>query len=919
MRTITAAQQGVLDNGNQAELVRVQVKDAGGTWRDLTTYPGFNAVKSVTWTENINDRHATFDITLFRELYSLSLSPYVSASALNRGFDPSASFAALLALNRELKIEVAIIAMDAQPQSGDWFEVFHGRIDTVDPGAAEGVELTGRALSGRLSQQYIKFERVYSYAVDGGHSVALRVWEADQVYNLDEYLLPASRADATSTNSADSGFNKFLKNSQAGTTGTTEPTWTTGSAQTDGSAKWDYIGAPTTAGNAVEQVMQNILDDNKGSGDPTVTLYTPSSPGWNIRQFIQQREFTLDAIVALAQQIGWDVRYLWRSGTAQFELTFYLPQRTSPTVLFTFGKSDYATPTQLKVDISTIRNTVRVIYGDRSDLWPDGTPKRKIIEVADSTSITKYGELWMEVQEDQTSQIDSSTEASAMALAALSDLKEPTAELDVPLMRGFPWVELNDYYTFSANGLQWDSDQSLAVVQYQHRHENGKLKTTLQTRGLPTIGANAWIGKRVNPRVPPKFFPHQSVQFNGTTTPGASINPIVGGHRIELAQGVDKRQLAEEYEHHVYTGSGATLDSSTLKAISKGRTLEVADLIPGKTYYHRVVPRFRNAERLIRGQPCREQSFVAGRASSGHVNEGIAVGDMPLNGGFETRLDGSGMPDHWTIINGSFGTDFDVMTDGNGISGGNYLKVINGTGALSKARSAMIPLINDDSLNSGVRLTQRYVLSAWVKTDAGNSAGNNLFVVAQGVDYTGALIGAMGSSGVSFVASNSNLGKWQRIEAVVHCDTFPTMRGVYVYVYQDTGGSVGTKYYVDEVRIWRLGSPWYIVNNTTYFTDNYQSLPAFANSWVADVTTPAFRRDPWGYVELKGSIKNGTIGAKAFTLPVGFRPAEQKRFAVISGFSTLAELDVATNGDVTPASGSNSWVSLDGVRFWPYS
>src|ERR1700690_2973582 len=129
MRTIPAAQQGVLGAGGQAEYVRVSVKDSGGTFRDLTTYPGFNALVSVKWTEQIDNPHATFDITLKRELFQLSLSPFVQASALNLGFAYPGTFAALLALNRELKIEAAIVAMDTAPSSGDWFEVFHGRIE----------------------------------------------------------------------------------------------------------------------------------------------------------------------------------------------------------------------------------------------------------------------------------------------------------------------------------------------------------------------------------------------------------------------------------------------------------------------------------------------------------------------------------------------------------------------------------------------------------------------------------------------------------------------------------------------------------------------------------------------------------------------------------------------------------------------
>ena len=74
MRTITAAQQAVLDSGVQSEHVRVSVKDATAVWRDLGSYPGFNAVRGVRWSEKVDDPHMTLSLTLKRELYRLSLS-----------------------------------------------------------------------------------------------------------------------------------------------------------------------------------------------------------------------------------------------------------------------------------------------------------------------------------------------------------------------------------------------------------------------------------------------------------------------------------------------------------------------------------------------------------------------------------------------------------------------------------------------------------------------------------------------------------------------------------------------------------------------------------------------------------------------------------------------------------------------------
>lgn len=629
----------------------MSVKDSGGTFRDLGTYPGWNAVRSVRWGESVEDPHMTADIVLAREQHLLSLSPFMQASALNKGFDPAGAFAALLALTREVKIEVAIMPVDRQPESGDWFEVFRGRIDTIDVANGPNIRISCRDLGGRLAQQFIKYEYVMAYASVAGSAVPLRIWDQEMVVLLNDYMLPATRGDG------DSGEDKFFIASQAGTTGDVEPIWGTGTAIPDdslgGTVEWDYVGAPSTGGFAVEQVIQNILTKFKASSDPTVTLYTPTSPSWAIRQFLQGREFVLSACRKLANQIGWDTRYKWRSGTSQFEFTLYEPERASPSVAYTFTKSEYGEPKALKVDIAKIRNSVRVIYADRADLHPDGTPKRKEINVSDSASITKYGELWMEIQEDFNSQVDTSTEATRLANAALSDCKEPTAEFSVPISRGFPWVELGDYYTFGFNNLHFSSSQSLAVTAYGHVFDGGKrISTELQLRGVPTIGAGTWISRSAHPTQVQLQQPHRFQTLNGTTTPTAQLSNEVGGFSIRMAEDPDKAQLLEgETELHISRDSNFTPDSSTLKSVFRGQSKTVSDLVPGVPYHIRTVPRKFNTGRLVRGQPSAEQTYTAARAKAGHYDTGSLQSHLPLNGNFEHASDDLSIapPDQWEV------------------------------------------------------------------------------------------------------------------------------------------------------------------------------------------------------------------------------------------------------------------------------
>lgn len=96
-----------------------------------------------------------------------------------------------------------------------------------------------------------------------------------------------------------------------------------------------------------------------------------------------------------------------------------------------------------------------------------------------------------------------------------------------------------------------------------------------------------------------------------------------------------------------------------------------------------------------------------------------------------------------------------------------------------------------------------------------------------------------------------------------------------------------------------------------------QGAAPFQNSWVAwgaGEALPGYWKDPFGFVVLKGVIKSGTINQVAFTLPPGYRPAEKQIVAVISN-GAIGRVDIATNGEVTPVAGNNTYVSLNNIRF----
>lgn len=93
--------------------------------------------------------------------------------------------------------------------------------------------------------------------------------------------------------------------------------------------------------------------------------------------------------------------------------------------------------------------------------------------------------------------------------------------------------------------------------------------------------------------------------------------------------------------------------------------------------------------------------------------------------------------------------------------------------------------------------------------------------------------------------------------------------------------------------------------------------PAFTNSWVnygTGYNTAAFMKDHNGRVFLKGCITSGTMSQSAFTLPAGYRPAQQNVFGVVSN-NLFGQVAITSSGTVVPTVGKNAWVSLDGISF----
>jgi hypothetical protein len=231
-------------------------------------------------------------------------------------------------------------------------------------------------------------------------------------------------------------------------------------------------------------VMQAILDDNNAG----VALHVEGDPEAGVYDYRQERESVMDALQALAQTVGWIVRYEYDENDVA-RLTLRAPDRGATVPAWTFGPSDYKDVTRLDMDITDIRNAVRVEY------LPPGAVQHVGVTAIDQASIDRYGRRALIIREGSDSPIRLESQALAMANPARDDLAHPHAEQEIETLFFWP-VRLGDLYRFTANGIHYDTDQDWAVVGYRHSLSRTEHRTHITVRGKPAGGYLTWLGRQ---------------------------------------------------------------------------------------------------------------------------------------------------------------------------------------------------------------------------------------------------------------------------------------------------------------------------------------------------------------------------------------------------------------------------------------
>jgi hypothetical protein len=860
---------------------------AGPTWGSGAAEGNADPVLKVDVEQGI-DSFRTARVTLQRQFGLYSLAPLVSTG------NPLYSTEPPIAVGRRIVI-TAELTMPDSSLSTSTETIFDGYIDEVT-WPEDDMLLVCTDKSAKLRDTWIETERVYCFAQGANATKGCIVWR-DNVppFALNDLALPS-----------DAKFNGHFYKATAvsGSQAFLEPVWPTGTGATvvSGGVTFTEAGLVSdTTGTALETLIQQVLNDN-GLGS-LVTLQTPVSPTWFVKPFLQQRESVMDAIQAMVDQLGWWVRFEWNTGLSKYELTLAQPNRTSSTTHKTLLADEEIECSDLSVDLWSIRNVIRVLYGATGNRDAQGNPLRITLEVSDSASIAKYGRRFMEVAEGGSSAIDTSTEATRFAQGILDDLKEPTIGLGLSFPCDF-YLELGDRIAVPADGLRFTAPQTLAVESLKHSFEANGARTSVTLRGAPAARREEWLtyDGLVN-----KGDVHQVSMHNTTGIGAAAVaaGAIVGGGRIQVTDTRSKKALLQAYEYHLSKSSGFTPDSTTLIAAGEHRTVENTQLIPGKTYYSKVIPWARNASRIVRASPSAEVSFVAGRASAGHLDSQV-IAKGPPNGKFQHALDDLSQfpPDHWTLIGGAGwldSLDYFWASDGNV---GRYL-------------SARLPGVGGPSgkqLQSGSwpipRGVARAKFFATVRPQGTLSAGRELVF---DFDFYAqeTLVTSVGAASLAVPYNVAAANVWADYSGDIDIPAGANFVRMRVYK-----GNSSSAYGFDFSGLYFEPSIPLSVPGWTGVT--YQN--SFTDYSAGTHVAVGYTKDQSGFVRLRGLAKRATVALNTalFTLPAGYRPPAVTGFPVVgNGRHATLEIDSGGVVRVIAADDANwsTYIMLEGINF----
>lgn len=778
MRSVTANELAVLLKQERAAHARVKVLRSG-TWVNLSDLEGRDWVHEVRVQDGVDAACVQFKATLELAQFFLNLSPFVDASKLNAS-------GALIVLNRPVVIEMAVVPLDVQPQATDWHEVFRGAIDAYKINRAT-IEIRGRDQGGRLLDTWMETQRVYGTASGVRAELVMQDLLDDYSQDLETLVATYTWNGTTTVTTSDTSevdvgdyvglteaplfeIASIVPNTSITISNPSNRTIPTGSSAT----VW-IAGESRVTLYAVNGTLSDPLYRNGGTWD--------DSPDWLVKTFKQGKRRLLTALQEdIARQIGWQVRYRWHSNLAAFALTFYEPDRSKTTPDEEFSDDFIADLSEVGLSIADIRNRVRVTYGTADD--------RTTTTRNDTSSQDKYGLRAMDIAESSSSLIDTLIEANALGDAALSDLAEPTALAGFVLPLFWP-AEVGDLYRWLATSRYFDSDQDLAVSSVVHAvsHKQAS-RTTVEVRGKPSGGLRRWLELETLPGIAP-----EADHYADAAASNVAIESNLMGIIVTYDDPRTMDPPIDDWAYtrcHVATSSGFTPSAANLKGSGRQTRFEVAGLVPGQTYYAKLII----IDEAGNVAATSTQVLVATQlVGPYHENPESEKATLTFNPDFNAQtLDPTThMPDRWAEHYGSYGASADIYYSTSvQLSGGRSLHFRAVATASVGAVSEWFPVTEGDLYKVRARF-----LSDAVDSDA------QIYVMVEFEDINKTappLSSFYGTYDIGSVTADV----WYDVENYIQVVAPSTARYGRVLVYRTySGGSVSPNIYVDRAELVR--------------------------------------------------------------------------------------------------------------------
>ncbi len=243
----------------------------------------------------------------------------------------------------------------------------------------------------------------------------------------------------------------------------------------------------------MEDVIQKMLDDHLGPGE--ITLYTPTSPSFVLKQFEIGDMSLMEMVNKVAAKASMVCRYRYDDAD-DFLLTLYAPVRDAEPgdEDWTLGPSEYLEVPQARLDLNGVRNQIKLIYREAA------SPTLEEVDITqeDTASVERFGgphgifrRMIIDLADEPHFPM-TSVQAAALVQSMLSDIAFPPFmhQYEAP---GFWIVQLGDYGKFVANGVHYDNDQYGGVDYIRHTIANGNLRTVIGVGGQPKGRYRQWL------------------------------------------------------------------------------------------------------------------------------------------------------------------------------------------------------------------------------------------------------------------------------------------------------------------------------------------------------------------------------------------------------------------------------------------